>query len=60
MLIALYNDGNHVDQPGPKASESPSLNTPYFLAHKEVSLALLLSSARPSQLHLDLVKKEAS
>ena len=48
MLIALYNDSNHVDQPSPKASKSPLLNTPYFLAHKEVSLALLLSSARPS------------
>jgi hypothetical protein len=60
MLIALYNNKNHIDQPGPKAFGAPYSKFPYFSVHKVVSLALPSSSAKPFLLGLNLARKDAN
>jgi hypothetical protein len=60
MLIALYSNKSYVDQPGPKVFGAPYSKLLYFSARKVVSLALLLSSAKPFLLGLNLARKEAN
>jgi hypothetical protein len=60
MLIALYNNKSHVDQPGPKTFGAPYSKLPYFSARKIISLAFPLSSAKPFLLGLNLARKEAN
>jgi hypothetical protein len=60
MLIALYNNENHVDQPGLIVFEAPYLKLLYFSVYKIISLAFLLSSAKLFLLGLNPARKEAN
>ena len=39
----LYNTKSYIDLPNPRAFATPYTYPPYFLAHRVISLALLLT-----------------